>query len=259
MRRIVFLNEKGGTGKTTISTHFAVYSALNGSRRVLLLDMDPQGQVSKALGLDSRGAKKDMFDLLVDDRLPLEAAVRASRFNGLDIVTANKRLTDFSVNVAEDDDRFLKLLKKVGNTKDYDYIVIDPPPSLGLITLNILMAVDEIFIPVSLTYLALDGCAEIVETVRLVRDNFGKDDLEIAGVIPTFYRRTRLAGEIIAKLKDEFGERFFESMLRFNVKIDEAQSYGKTIFEYAPRSKGAEMMAGICEEVARFGKRSAGE
>jgi len=254
VRRIVFLNEKGGTGKTTISTHFAVFAAQEENTRVLLLDMDPQGQVSKAFGLDARGSKKDMFDLLVDDRLPLEAAVRNSRFGGLDIVTANKRLTDFSVNVAEDNDRFLKLLKKIGKTRDYDYVIIDPPPSLGLITLNILMAVNEIFIPVSLTYLALDGCAEIVDTVRLVRDNFGKDDLEIAGVIPTFYRRTRLANEIIRRLKDEFGDRFFGSMLRFNVKIDEAQSYGKTIFEYAPRSKGAVMMTEICEEVARVGK-----
>ena len=249
MRKLVFLNEKGGTGKTTISTHFAAFKATGGKARVLLLDMDPQGQVSKSLGMDLDKSAPDMFDLLVDDRLALDAVIVKGRIAGLDVVPANKRLTDFSVNVSEDSDRYLKLWKKLKKLDGYEYIVVDPPPSLGLLTLNILMAVNEVYIPVGLTYLGLDGCAEIVRTVKLVRDNFGKNDLCISGVIPTFYRRTRLAREISGKLDDEFGGRMFRTKLRFNVKIDEAQSHGKTIFEYAPRSTGAGMMAEICKEV----------
>jgi chromosome partitioning protein len=254
VRKIAFLNEKGGTGKTTIATHFAAWASNVTGANVLLIDMDPQGQVAKSMGLEKGRGEDDIFDLLVDDRLKLESVIKHSRIPGLDIVPSNKRLTDFSVNVAEDNDRFLKLLKKTADLKGYDYLVIDPPPSLGLLTLNILMTVNELYIPVALTYLALDGCAEIVDTVRLVRDNFGKNDLEISGVIPTFYRRTRLANEILRQLRSEFGNKLFDSVLKFNVRIDEAQSFGKTVFEYAPKSKGAAMMNNICEEVARFGR-----
>jgi chromosome partitioning protein len=252
MRRIAFINEKGGSCKTTLAVNTAAYIADHGSR-VLLVDMDPQGQAGKCLGFYVRDLSPTVFEVLVDPGLSVRDAIRPSQIEGLDVLVSNKSLADFPVEVATHQDRERKLAQKLDGVSDYDYIIYDSPPSMGLINTNIMLACEEIVVPVSLTYLALDGCAEIVETVDRMRDKFGKQQLEIVLVVPTLYRNTRLADEIISRLKSHFPGRTSKTVIGYNVKIDEAQSHGKSIWEYASWSRGAHMLESLAKEVIKRG------
>lgn len=247
-RKIAFVNEKGGSCKTTLAVNTAAYLARQG-KRVCLLDMDPQGQVGKSLGLNVAAIDPSMFELLVDPAVTAKNAVVASGLPNLDVIASNKKLVDFTVIAAADPDRVMRLRNKLEGFKGYDFIVVDSPPSLGLLTLNIMLAVKEIVIPVSLTYLALDGCSEIVETVENVRRTYKKRDLEVTLVVPTLYRRTNLADAILAKLREFFGDKVSRTPIGYNVAIDEAQSMGRTIWDYAPTSRGAEMLGALAEDI----------
>lgn len=253
MRKISFVNEKGGSGKTTLTVNIGAYIAMQG-KKVLILDMDPQGHIGKSLGIDVRRIDNTIFDVLVSEDVRLKEAIRKTSIENLDIVPSNKLLTDFVINVADHEDRHLKLKKKMAELSDYDYVLIDCPPSLGLLTVNILLSVNEVIIPVSLTYLALDGCAEIVDTVKTVRRNFNKNDLDITMAVPTFYRNTNMADIIVEKLRKYFGNKVSNTIIKFDVKIDQAQSFGKTIFEFAPKSQGALMMEELAREVMEIGE-----
>jgi chromosome partitioning protein len=250
MRRIAFINEKGGSCKTTLAVNTAAYIAGTG-KRVLLVDMDPQGQAGKCLGFYVREMSPTIYDMLVDPGLAAVKAIRPSHIDGLDIIVSNKTLSDFPVEVAAHPDRERKLAQKLEAVGDYDYIIYDSPPSMGLINTNIMLAAEEIVVPVSLTYLALDGCAEIVETVDRIRDKFGKRKLEIILVVPTLYRPTKLADEIVRRLKSHFPGRTSKVVIGYNVKIDEAQSHGKSIFEYAAWSRGAHMLESLAKEILK--------
>ena len=177
--------------------------------------------------------------------------IQHSRVEGLDVIIANKSLTGFPQRAAQEQDREWKLKQKFDGLRGYDFVIFDSPPSLGLSTINIMLAVDEIIIPVSLTYFALDGCAEIMDTVRSVKENFGRRNIRVSMVVPTLYRNTNLANEIMTKLKEHFGSRLAGTVIRYNVRIDEAQSHGLTIWEYDPRSTGAGMLQELSEEVLR--------
>lgn len=252
MRRIAFVNEKGGSGKTTLSVNTAAYFAGVGSR-VLLIDLDPQGQVGKSLGLDVKNAAVTTYELLMNEGTDVAAAATPTRIAGLDVIVANKTLTDFPVTGGADDDRALKLKNKLDKLRGYDYVIFDSPPSLGLITINIMVAASEIVIPVSMTFLALDGCAEIVETVEAVRANYGRRNLKVSMVVPMLYRNTRLAAAILEKLREHFGDRLARTVIGYNVAVDEAQSVGQTIWEYAPRSKGALLLTELAKEIQAAG------
>ena len=253
MKKVALINEKGGSCKTTLVVNLGSYLALYRGMRVLLIDLDPQGQTGKALGYDVRGLYKTIHTLLVDEEAHPEEFIHHTRIQGLDVILSNKGLIDFPVMVADHRDRMTKLHKRIAPLRGYDYIIFDSPPSLGLITLNIMMATDEIIIPVSLTYFALDGCAEIMDTVEQVRANFGRSDLEVSHIVPTLYRNTRLARELLEKLRSNFEDRVARTVIGYNVKIDEAQSHGQTIWEYAPKSRGAEMLRSLAEEVVGNG------
>ncbi len=251
MRKIAFVNEKGGSCKTTFSVNIAAYLAGHG-KKVLLVDMDPQGQVGKSLGLRVAEIETTVFELLTDPAVPAAKAIVATEIKNLDVIPANKTLVDFAVVAAADEDRALKLKNKLDGLRGYDYLIIDSPPSLGLPTINIMLAVKEIIVPVSLTYLALDGCSEIDETVRNVRETYGKKDLRISLVVPTLYRRTRLADAILAKLREFYGERVSNTVVGYSVAVDEAQSFGRTIWDYAPHSRGAEMIGALAKEIDKL-------
>jgi len=248
-RKIAFVNEKGGSCKTTLAVNLAAYYAQQG-KSVCLVDMDPQGQVGKALGMDVAAIRPSVFELLTDPQVTVEQAIRPTSLPNLNIIAANKTLVDFPVVAAADPDRVTRLKEKLDRLRGYDYVLIDSPPSLGLLTLNIMMAVKEIIIPVSLTFLALDGCSEIVETVENVKKNYHKRDLRVTMVVPTLYRRTNLADAILAKLGEFFGDRLSKTVVGYNVAIDEAQSMGQTIWQYDPSSRGAEALAALAEEIA---------
>jgi len=178
MRRIAFINEKGGSCKTTLAVNTAAYLAGLG-QRILLVDVDPQGQSGKSLGFYVRDLRPTVFDVMMDDTLPASAAIRASHIEGLDVLPANKHLADFPTDAAALADREHRLAAKLDTLTEYDAILFDSPPSLGLLHTNILLATEEIVVPVNLTYFALDGCAEIVETIETVRERFNKPRLEI--------------------------------------------------------------------------------
>jgi chromosome partitioning protein len=247
-RRIAFINEKGGTGKTTLVLNIGDYIARQG-KKVLLVDMDPQGHIGKSLGVDVQCARYSVFDLLIEKDLSVKEAVLPTNNENLKIVVANKLLTDLTINIAKDSDRHVKLKQKLDEVEGFDFILIDSPPSLGLLTVNILLASDEIIIPVSMTYLALDGCAEIISSINLVRKNFNHDTIHISKVIPTLYRDTALSNAILNRLRGHFGEKLSKTVLKFDDKIDQSQSFGKTIFEFAPNSEGAQLLANLGNEV----------
>jgi len=251
MRRIAFVNEKGGSCKTTLSVNTAAYFASQGKRRVLLVDMDPQGQAGKSLGFYVRDMFPTVYDVMMDPTLDARQAISPSHVEGLDVLVSNKKLADFPVDVASHPDRERKLADKLRTITDYDFIIYDSPPSMGIITTNIMLAAEEIVVPVSLTYFALDGCAEIVDSVERMHEKFGKRDLEIVLVVPALYRPTKMADEIISKLKSHFPTRTAKAVIGYNVKIDEAQSHGKTIWEYASWSRGAHMIESVAKEILR--------
>lgn len=252
MRKIAFVNEKGGSGKTTLSVSVAAWLALQG-KKVLIIDMDPQGHVGKSLGMNVHVIEKTIFDLLLYPDVSVADVAIPSNYENLFVVPANKILTDVVVNVSKHHDRHRKLKEKIDRAEGYDFIIIDSPPSLGLLTINILIASTEVVIPVSLTYLALDGCAEILDTMNTVRKNFGHSELELCLVVPTFFNETILVNSIMNKLKNHFSAKMSKTTIGFDMKLDQAQSFGKTIFDFAPDSLGAKHMGEVAKEVMEIG------
>jgi chromosome partitioning protein len=249
MRRIAFINEKGGTCKTTLCVNVAAHLAALG-RRVLVADLDTQGHAGKSLGVDVRKLAPTIHDWLLDATLPFEAVVRRTAIAGLDLLPANKDLASFPVAVAPAADRAERLRRRLDALGEdrYDAVLVDAPPSRSLVTDNVLVAAREVVVPVALTYLALDGCAEILESLAALRAERGEAPA-LALVVPALYRKTQLADEILAKLRERFPGVLSRSVLGWSVKIDEAQSHGQTIFEWAPRSSGARVLADIAEEL----------
>ena len=231
--------------------------------------MDPQGQLGKVLGVDTRGAKRSAIDMLLDSVLgeerprsgDLEAPsgtapvlpISHTHIPRLDVVVANKSLglfpgIDSDAN-GEGCRRLQRTLDTSSEIEGYDFVFFDAPPSFGPLTLNVLCAASEVVVPVPLTYLAMDGCAELLRTISTVRSRYENPDIRITMVVPTFYRRTRLANEILDKLKVHFTKEIAHTVVGYHVKIDEAQSRGLSIFEYAPRDRGAAVMAELAEEL----------
>jgi chromosome partitioning protein len=248
-RRIAFINEKGGTCKTTLAVNVAAYLASKKRKRVLLVDLDTQGHAAKSLGVDPRGALRNVFHLLTEPGVTLDEVTLPTSTENLFVVPSSKDMAEFPTVAGTDPRRAHRLLEALTPALDrYDVMVFDAPPSLGLTTTNILVAAEEVVVPVATTYLALDGCAEMVDTVAEVKAKFGHDALRITLVVPTLYRKTQLADEVIEKLEAYFPKRTAEP-LALSVTIDEAQSHGKTIWEYAPWSRGATMLQSIAEAV----------
>jgi len=269
-RRIAFVNEKGGSAKTTLVANVGAYLALRRGRRVLAIDMDPQGQLGKVLGVDVHRSSRTAIDLLLDTllgdpgldrpRRSTPAADPASslpivrtHIPSLDLVVANKSLALFPMWEGGDDDdatgRLARVLDQAPELEAYDFVLFDAPPSFGPLTLGVLRAAREIVVPVPLTFLALDGCAELMRSVETVRTRYGNPALKITMVIPTFYRRTKLAQELLERLKRRFPKEIAHSVVGYHVRIDEAQSRGLSIFEYAPKDRGALVMAELAEEL----------
>ena len=248
MRRIAFINEKGGTCKTTLCVNVAARLAARG-RRVLVADLDTQGHAGKSLGVDPRELSPTVHEWLLGSA-PFAAAVRPTAIPGLDLLPANRHLAAFPVAVAGIPAREDVLRRRLDELPEdaYDAVLVDSPPSRSLVTDNILVAARELVVPVALTYLALDGCAEILESVERLRAERGTAP-ELTLAVATLYRRTQLADEILAKLRERLGPALSRTVLGWSVKVDEAQSHGLTVFEWAPRSSGARALAAIADEI----------
>jgi chromosome partitioning protein len=238
---------------------------------VLAIDMDPQGQLGKVLGARPRALRRSALDLLLDsilgeDPLKGESAAKASgrpgsrtglpivpsRIANLDLILSNKALGLAPAFEGDDPDPTGRLERRLACAPEldrYDLALLDCPPSFGPLTLTVLRAVDEIVLPVPLTFLALDGCAQLLQTIQTVRTRYHHARLGITMVVPTFYRRTRLAHEVLEQLKSHFPKEIAQTVVGFHVKIDEAQSHGLSVFEHAPSDRGARALAALAEEL----------
>lgn len=269
-RRIAFINEKGGSAKTTLVANVGAWLARERAQRVLAIDMDPQGQLGKVLGLEPNRARRSAVELVVDLALGRTDAAETTppddvdpgglpsqktRIAGLDVIVANKAL-GLAPGLGSGEDptgRLAQTLRRSPQLRSYDYVLFDAPPSFGPLTINVLRAADEVVVPVPLTYLALDGCAELVRSLVSIRQRFSHPRLRITMVVPTFYRRTRLAQEVLGRLRERFPRELSSTVIGFHVKVDEAQSRGLSIFEHAPNDRGARAFAAVADELEQRG------
>lgn len=234
-----FANQKGGVAKTTTAVNLGAYLATMG-RRVLVVDIDPQGNASTCLGIDPRQLQTSVYDLLMDSRTAREI-VTASEVPGLDLLPANTDLAGAEVEMARLMARERLLERGLQPLlSNYDYIFIDEPPSLGLLTINgLTAATDGVIIPVQCEYLALEGLSLLLQTIRQVREVLN-GRLAIAGVVLTMYDgRTNIGQQVVQEVRNYFPEQVFQTVIPRNVRLSEAPSHGQPIVQYAPASAGA--------------------
>ena len=249
---ISLLNQKGGTGKTTTSVNLAVYLVALG-KKVLLVDIDPQANATSGLGIDRRALPKNIYHTLVLDTPP-EAAIKKTRLLNLEIMPASSDLAGASIELVGAKRREFRLrdmLKKI--SARYDYIMIDPPPSLGLLTLNALTASDKVIIPVQCEYYAMEGLAELLRTIQMVKKNL-KAKVEVGGVLLTMFDKTsRLHRAVAKEIRKKFPGHVFEAVIPRNISLAEAPSFGKSIMHYDPYSHGAKAYRQLAEELLKMG------
>ena len=230
-------NQKGGVGKTTTTINLSTFLAKKG-KTVLLIDANPQGNASSGLGTD-REVEFSTYDILVGDT-PMQDALVKSSVKNLYICPSNISLAGAEVELVSMMSREQRLKEKLDEIKEsFDYILIDCPPSLGLITLNSFTASDSVLIPVQCEYYALEGLGQLLNTVNLVKKHLNKN-LQIEGALLTMYdMRTNLSNQVVKEVKKYFGDKVYKTVIPRNVRLSEAPSYGMPITEYDPRSKGA--------------------
>lgn len=230
-------NQKGGVGKTTTSINLSTILAKKG-KKVLMVDADPQGNASSGVGFDKE-IEESVYDLLVGET-EIENVVNKTSIKNLSICPSNINLAGAEVELVSVMSREYRLKEKLDGVKnDYDFIIIDCPPSLGLITLNAFTASDSILIPVQCEYYALEGLGQLMNTINLVKKHLNKN-IEIEGALLTMYdARTNLSNQVVKEVKKYFNDKVYKNVIPRNVKLSEAPSYGMPISLYDPRSKGA--------------------
>lgn len=245
---ISLINQKGGVGKTTTAINLATYLAAAG-KLVLLVDLDPQGNASSGLGIDIRSLQKGLYHTLVGGEHPRNVILRVDGI-GHDILPSSQDLAGAGIELVHFDNREFKLYDVLRQIRtDYDYIIIDSPPSLGLLTINGLVASDEVLIPVQTEYYALEGLSQLLQTINLVQQHL-QPDLKIMGAILTMYdRRNRLARQVVKEMKNHFPGYVFESVIPRSVRLAEAPSYGKSILNFDGFSKGARAYKNLVKEI----------
>lgn len=243
---IAILNQKGGVGKTTTAINLGAYLAKAG-KKVLVVDFDPQGNATSGLGLNKESIETSSYDILFRPS-EIVTAIQETDIAGLNIIPTNTGLAAAEVELVDRPSREL-LLKKAIAGLDYDYILIDCPPALGLLTVNALSAAHQLMIPVQAEYYALEGLGQLLGVMQRVRHGLNKN-LELMGVVVTMYdSRTSLSEQVYGELKKHFGDKLFKSIIPRNVRLAEAPSYGRPISEHDRWSKGARAYRQLAKEV----------
>ena len=243
-------NQKGGVGKTTTSINLSTLLAKKG-KKVLLIDADPQGNATSGLGIEKE-QQFSVYDVLIED-IEVENTLQTTQVKNLDLCPSNINLAGAEVQLVGAENREFRLKSKLENIKDdYDYIIIDCPPSLGLVTLNAFTASDSVLIPIQCEYYALEGLGQLLNTIELVKTHMNKD-LKVEGALLTMYdARTNLSNQVVNEVKKYFGDRVYKNVIPRNVRLSEAPSYGMPISLYDPRSKGAKAYEKFAKEFIKM-------
>ncbi|BDU50307.1 ParA family protein [Haliovirga abyssi] len=251
MKVISILNQKGGVGKTTTTVNLSSYLAKMG-KRVLLVDMDPQGNATTGIGIDKSELENSIYNLILDDVAIKKIII--NRKENLDVLPAKIDLAGAEIELVGKISRETRLKKKLDEIKnEYDVVLIDCPPSLGLLTLNALTASNDIIIPIQCEFYALEGLSQLLNTINLIKKELNPE-LNIAKILLTMYdKRLKLSEEVSNEIRTYFKEKVFENVIPRNIKLTEAPSYGKTIDEYDMNSNGAKAYYEIAKEVINSG------
>jgi len=247
-RVFAIANQKGGVGKTTTAINLAAALAAN-DIRVLVVDSDPQGNATSGLGVSKEPAIPSLYHVLLGDTHAKDA-IRSTSFEGLDIITADKNLVGSNLELIDLPNREYRLRDRLAEIREaYQFILIDCPPALDLLTLNALIAADSVLVPIQCEFFALEGVSELMDTIDRIRESF-QHPLAIEGILLTMYDdRTNLTRQVAADLRDFFKDEVFRTIIPRSIRLAEAPSFGKPILTYDPRSKGAESYIKLAKEI----------
>lgn len=245
---ISIVNQKGGVGKTTTAVNLGAYLSYLG-KHVLLVDIDPQANATSGVGIDHKNLEHGIYEALIGDKEIFEV-IKHTLHERFKVAPATISLAGAGIELVNMEDREFKLAKILNSVKnEYDYIIVDGPPSLGLLTVNSLVAADEVLIPIQSEYYALEGLGQLLNTIGLVQNNL-KPELGIMGaVITMFDRRNRLSGLVMNELYQYFPNKVFRSIIPRSVRLAEAPSYGRTILQYDPKSRGGRAYEKLAREI----------
>lgn len=246
-KSIAIFNQKGGVGKTTTNVNLSACLAERG-KKVLVVDIDPQGNTTSGLGIDKNNLSYTMYDLLIGNAEIRQCIMETNRKN-LSIIPSSVQLAGAEIELTDMENREMRLKEGIAELlEDYDYILIDCPPSLGLLTINALTAVHSVLIPIQCEYYALEGVSQLMNTIELVQRSLNPS-LEIQGVVLSMFDgRTNLSIQVVDEVKKYFKGKVYTTLIPRNVRLAEAPSYGLSIIEYDPKSKGAEAYCELADE-----------
>lgn len=251
---IAVVNQKGGVGKTTTAVNLGAYLAHLG-KQVLLVDIDPQANATSGLGIEHKNLEHGVYEALIGQKRLFEVTKRTLQ-DGFQVAPATVSLAGAGIELVSLEDREFRLKNIIEEIKDeYDYVIIDGPPSLGLLTINSLVAADEILIPIQSEYYALEGLGQLLDTIGLVQANL-KPELGIMGAVITMYdKRNRLSNSVMQELYQYFPNRIFRTVVPRSVRLAESPSYGRSILHYDPRSRGGRAYERLAREILALERR----